>query len=542
MKTRVNRIILVVLLAAISAPAQEKYFQQARENGRRFDQMAFAMQRVLKAWLSKADPQTLLLPDRLPGGQGWRGSLIYTPHNSGADLYPFLILTAHLTDPEIYKRRMMRMLRNEIRYASEGGMPVELDLKTRARGEPRIFDAAEYAKDGLVAVTELLGRTPWFYRLVDMTIDMMQRASVRTRFGLLPASDAETNGDALQTLVRLAVMTSDKRFIEWARRIGDAYVEEVLPGNYGLPSHRWDFDDHVGERRLRLRDHGNEIIVGLSLLYAVEQYHDTERAARYRPALARMFDRILESANEDGMFFDVIDAETLRPIRRRISDNWGYVYAAAYTFYQATGDGKYRDAVRRALKNLARYTNHDWQNGSMDGMADSIESALYLASREPVEEALEWIEAEVDRMVSMQRRSGFVERWYCDGNFNRTLLMYILYKSQGCRPDRWIRGLRIGAARDGQRLYLSIESARRWRGVVRFDFARHKRVIGFDKNYARLNEFPEWYTVDENALYKITGARERVALGSELVAGIRLTTGRWIIEPVKPTVKKAPMP
>ncbi|MEW6208223.1 MAG: hypothetical protein AB1631_07640 [Acidobacteriota bacterium] len=49
----------------------------------------------------------------------------------------------------------------------------------------------------------------------------------------------------------------------------------------------------------------------------------------------------------------------------------------------------------------------------------------------------------------------------------------------------------------------------------------------------RLNEFPEWYTVDENALYKITGASERVAPGSELIAGIRLTTGRWIIEPVK---------
>lgn len=118
----------------------------------------------------------------------------------------------------------------------------------------------------------------------------------------------------------------------------------------------------------------------------------------------------------------------------------------------------------------------------------------------------------------------------------RSPCWYILCKSQGCRPDRWVRGLRVGASRDGEKLYLSIEAvgaARRWRGLVRFDFERHKRVIGFDKNYARLNEFPQWYTIDENTLYKITGKRESTALGSELIAGLPLTEGRWIIEPVK---------
>ena len=67
----------------------------------------------------------------------------------------------------------------------------------------------------------------------------------------LPARDAELNGDYLQTLVRLYTMTGETRFLEWARRIGDAYVQEVLPGSFGVPAMTWDFEKHTGERRLR---------------------------------------------------------------------------------------------------------------------------------------------------------------------------------------------------------------------------------------------------------------------------------------------------
>jgi hypothetical protein len=181
-----------------------------------------------------------------------------------------------------------------------------------------------------VAVTEYLGRTPWFYRMVDMTADAMAHAPVATRFGRLPASDTELNGDYLQTLVRLGPMTGERRFLDWARRIGDAYVEEVLPGNHGVPSGKWDFAAHTGDGRLRFRDHGNETVVGLVLLYALEQHEGTPRAARYRPVLGRMLDRILESANPDGMLYNEVDAATLRPIDGRLSDNWGYVYGAVY--------------------------------------------------------------------------------------------------------------------------------------------------------------------------------------------------------------------
>lgn len=531
----------VVAIFALSAPLvvgqEDSIFARARENGRRFDQMAAAMQQVLKGWLSYADQRTLLLPDRLPGGS--RGlkpgdtKRLYTPHNSGADLYPYLILTAHLTDPELYHGRMMEMLRNEVRYTTaQESIPANLEMSTGELGPPSLFGAGEYAKDGLLAVTEYLGRTPWFYRMVDMTADAMNRAPVPSRFGNLPASDAELNGDYLQTLVRLATMTGDRRFIEWARRIGDAYIEEVLPGNYGVPSSNWDFQKHAGDGRLRLRDHGNELVVGLSLLYALEQYHQTPRAERYRPVIARMLDRIIASANPDGLLYNQIDAATLKPIDAGLSDNWGYVYGAVYTFYQCTREEKYREAVRRVLKNLTKYRNYDWERGSFDGYADTIESALYLVAREPVPEALDWIESEIRVMAAMQQPSGLIEHWYGEGNFNRTLLLYILYKSQGCRPDRWVAGVQAGAVRDGERLYLSVGAPKGWQGRICFDYARHRRVLNFDKNYVRLNEFPEWYTVDENTLYKLRPAvgDERILLGSELIAGVRLEPGNWIVE------------
>ena len=530
-------VLLVSLLAAraVAAPP-DAVFAEARENGRCFEDAAAASQRVLKVWLTHADPKTLLLPDRpWPDRAKW----VYTPHNSGADLYPYLILTAHLTDPDLYQGRMMEMLRNEVRYTTvEESIPADLYLDSGKLGPLSLFGAGEYAKDGLLSVTELLGRTPWFYRTVDMIADAMNRAPVDSRFGKLPASDSELNGDYMQALFRLAPMTAEKHFMDWLRRIGDAYTEEVLPGTYGLPGFKWDFTAHTGDKRLRLRDHGNEIIVGLVQLFLLEKANQTPRAAKYRPIVSRMLDRVLESANPDGLLYNEVDAQTLAPLNKGLSDNWGYVYAAVYAYYQSTGEAKYRDAVRRVLKNLPKYRGHAWEPGrgkpfgSFDGYADSIEGAIYLVNREPVPEALEWIDSEMKVMLAMQRPDGHIEDWYGEGNFNRTALLWAYMKSQGVRPARWTPGVRTGAVRDGDRLHLSLEAPSATK--VLFDFARHRRVLNLDKNYARLNEFPEWYTVDENTLYKLAregNSQGQVLLGSEMIAGVVLEPGNWTIEP-----------
>jgi len=133
-------------------------------------------------------------------------------------------------------------------------------------------------------------------------------------------------------------------------------------------------------------------------------------------------------------------------------------------------------------------------------------------------------------MFAMQRPDGHLEDWYGEGNFNRTSLLYAYMKSLGVRPARWEPGVRLGAALDGTRLVLSLTAPSPRR--IQFDYARHRRVMNLQQNLVRLNEFPEWFTVDENTLYRVgrAGTTGDIRLGSELIAGVTLDAGDWIVE------------
>ena len=298
-------VLLAFLLpgtASLAASPSDRAFATAAANGAKVEEVFRRTRQMLHAWLAYADERTLLLPDVLPGFKRGPTPLhLYRPHNSGADNYPYLVATAFFTDRPLYDGRLREMLRNEILFTNViDGIPGNLDFASGTLGPRSLFGAAEYAKDGLLAITELLGRTPWFYRMADMTAAVMRHAEVPSRFGALPDAGAELNGDVLQTLVRLAVMTGDRRYLLWARRIGDAYVEDVLPRNHGLPGYTWDFVKNEGPDRMRLRDHGNEIVVGLALLHAIESYEGGARAASYRGPIRRMLDSIQASPNTHG--------------------------------------------------------------------------------------------------------------------------------------------------------------------------------------------------------------------------------------------------
>jgi hypothetical protein len=137
-------------------------------------------------------------------------------------------------------------------------------------------------------------------------------------------------------------------------------------------------------------------------------------------------------------------------------------------------------------------------------------------------------------MLAMQRPDGHLEDWYGEGNFNRTLLVYALMKSQGVMPAERAPGLRLGAVRAGDALQLHVSGVPAVR--LQFDVARHRRVINLTRNYVRLNEFPEWFVVEPNWLYRIRGGTEpvRLRLGSELMQGERFAAGAWHIEPLGP--------
>ena len=61
------------------------------------------------------------------------------------------------------------------------------------------------------------------------------------------------------------------------------------------------------------------------------------------------------------------------------------------------------------LRSLPKYRGFDWERGRQDGYADTIESALYLINREPVHEAIDWIETEMPALLAFQKEDGLVE-------------------------------------------------------------------------------------------------------------------------------------
>ena len=483
--------------------------------------------RYLEGWLRHLDPASGLLRQSLAA----EGNL-WTPENSAADNFPFMVIAARFTRPELERSLFHESLIGEKSYAADRwGLPSAFDLNKKAKLERDtgrlIFGASEYAKDGLAPMVEILGRGAWSARMEELAEGIFTAAPVETAFGALPSADAEVNGEMLQVLCSLFWMTGREIYLEWARRIGDAYCYEVLPGNYGVPAHFWDFGKHTGDSLLKLRDHGCEIVSGLTLLFAIEKERNTPRARSYYPAISRMLGRIEEIGTDStGIFFNEVSAVNGERTRPGYSDCWGYDYYAWYTFWLATGEERYLKPVRQALRSLQMFKDYPWeprQEGgqSQDGIADAVEGALGLLSRLPEPSAFDWVEHEINRMFSFQKPDGTIEGWWGDGNFCRTALMYAFYNTSGayCRP--WREDLLLAGSREGDGLEIYLRASKPWSGELHLDPPRHRTYLGLPSDYPRINAFPEWYTVDPLEIYQVTinGGKTGRVLGQELIEG-----------------------
>jgi hypothetical protein len=507
------------------ATADGPAFAEAAANGRLANEAFVRSDRLMMDWLTLADPRSGLLPRNTTGDRD-----IWNAKDCAADLYPFLVLTAWYTRPELYAGRMQELLLTETALTSRlGRLPDTYSFSKQGFAEPRIdtaaimFGGSEYVKDGLMPITELLGTTPWRARMLGIVDDLWRYAPVETRYGRIVSLDPEVNGDMLLVLSRLYWMTREARYLDYAIRLGDYYL---------LDAHHPTRDFAT----LRLRDHGNEIVSGLTELYATLVKVQPEKAAAYRAPIHEMLDRILAvGRNEDGLFYNVIDPRAGKPVNAGIADNFGYVLNGFYTMYQLDGTAAYRDAVRKALGTLdAKYRGFDWENLGQDGDADAIEGALYLYNREPVPSAAAWMDYQIRWMWSKQdsahrpnlerwRGRGIVEGWYADGNFNRTSLMYALWKTQGTSVRPWRADVRFGAVRRGDRLLVSIETDSAWTGELRFDVPRHRTILGLPADWPRINSYPEWFTVDDRARYRVVdlvSGRRRSLTGQELARGV----------------------
>lgn len=494
----------------------EAAFRLAEKHARQANEAFFRSRKFIDGWLAHADPATGLIPRNLEASRDfWNG------RDSAADNWPFMVLTAAMTDRPLFEGRMREMLRTETRLTCRvDRLPDDYSFSRKGWRREKveldaiIFDGAEYVKDGLLPITEWLGPSPWSERAIGIIEDIWKHAPVETPFGKIPTLNFEVNGDLLQACSRLFWFTGERKYLDWAIRLGDYYL----------------LGDHHPTRDLKdlkLGDHSCEVINGLAELYVACAHAAPEKREAYRKPLHELYDRLLEiAANEHGLIYLQVNTRTGEH-DDQLTDNWGYNYDGLYTAFLLDKKTAYRDAVRKALGNLKEhYTGQGGlcQSSTADGYADSIEGAITLLNREPVASAMEWVDAEIKTMWGRQHPSGVIEGWHGDGNSARTSLMYALWKTQGITIEPWRADVHFGAVREGGALCISVVADKPWEGRLIFDKQRHKLNMRLPLDYPRINQFPEWFTAQAGKRYEVAIGEGASAThnGAELITGLRL--------------------
>jgi hypothetical protein len=510
----------ILILLGMGAPGfgitgseEEARLQEIRLNARQASEGFRRCERYMRAWLAETDPDLDLVPRNLQKDRD-----VWNAHDSAADNYPFLVLTAFFVDPGLLEGRLLEMLETERKVAARWGpLPDAISLSEGEflnqdpDGGAIIFGASEYVKDGLLPLTEWLGESHWSRHMLTLLDEIWSRAPVQTEFGVIPSESPEINGEMLQALARVYWMTGEERYLDWALRLGDYYL---------LSEH------HITRHsdRLRLRDHGCEVVSGLCELYATVSRALPAKKMAYQKPLHEALDRILQTGrNDDGLFYNVVNPMTGEVLDSGVADTWGYTLNGYYTVHMIDGIARYREAVLKALEALnGAYRDFDWEHGSADGYADSIESALNLFNREPSPPVAEWIDSEILNMWEKQQPSGIIEGWHGDGNFARTTLMYCLWKTKGVYLSPWKPTVTVGGVQHQESLHLEITSEEAWSGRLVFDAPRHRTHFGLPFDWPRINQFPEWFTVDRGGEYVVTNLNsneKRDCVGADLLEG-----------------------
>lgn len=491
----------------------DNLYSKAYRNGIISNEGYYRCQKYLHGWMKYLDEETGLIRQYLYSKQN-----DWVIQNSAADNYPFMVLTAFFTDKDLYNGEMKDILFREKELTTrKWGLPDDYDLKRNRfiNEEPDLlrmqFGSSEYIKDGLLPLTEWLGESPWKDRMIELLDSIWESAAYQTEVGLIPTENVELHGEMLQVLSRVFWMTGDDKYLDWAIRLGDYY----LLGNHH-PSR--DLEE------LRLRDHGCEVVSGLCELYTTLHYTRVNKKNSYKEPLVNLLDDILEfGRNEDGLFFDIVNPQNGNVLRNYLTDTWGYTYNGFYDLYLVDGIERYRDEVVQVMKNVTSYINYRWEEDAADGYADTIESALNLYNREPIEEVADWMDSQIKVMWGKQKGNGVIDAVYADGNFARTTIMYNLWKSRGCYIDEWREDLVLGAHEYDGSLYLVISAQEEWSGRLIFDSMRHSSFMNMPLDWPRINQFPEWYTVHPDHSYQIMTDQVKVVKGLTLLEGLPIS-------------------
>ncbi|MHC4520850.1 MAG: hypothetical protein ACYTAS_19845, partial [Planctomycetota bacterium] len=351
----------------------------------------------------------------------------------------------------------------------------------------------------------------WFSRLRGLVDDIFKHARIETPYGKIPSTNIEVNGELLQILPRLYGMTGERRYLDWAHRLADGYL---LPGGF-VPS--------------RLSDHGCEIIGGLGLLFAVDSTACPEKLAQYRPHMQYMFDEILRrGTNSDGIIIGSLQKGQGPHDNVTIRDGWGYDYVGFLDYDLAVGVSQYQPAARRAMRSLLkpRYRAFNWDHGSRDNIADSVEGGLYLLHRIPVTEAFVWADREIATVLvdhTDPNRLWGVHK--LEANTVRTVLIHTMLHTRNTIARPWRQGLRLGAAPCPGGICIYLASEKPYKGLLQFDIPRHRLYMDFEQDWPRMNAVPEWFTVepDESHRYRVVdvdAGSAKVLSGKALSEGL----------------------
>ncbi len=485
--------------------------------------------KTLKAWEDVRYSGTDLVPTDLSEYKN-----VWLSKDSAADMFPFLLIASKLLNEE-NEKLWLNALANEREIC--GPMPCDIRLHptgvVKSSLPVQIFGASEYAKDGLLAVTERFGKGPWYDRLEEIMQAIIKAAFIETRYGKISSASSEVNGEMLQVLSRLYWATENPVYLQMAEKIADAYLFEILPNNHYLPPERWKFKDkQPSSSKVKLKDHGSEIIPGLVELYFLEKVQGKNKAKHYRKEIKKLLDNILITGRtKEGLWYNSVDNTTKKPINKKIVDTWGYILNAYKMFDIAEGTSIYTDEIKRSMRAAAALKSHPWEGQHHDGYADSIESMLYLLPWFDIPECHLWVDEEIGVMFNKQSPSGFISNTYLDGNFIRTSLLYASYKTQGAMISRWRKDVKLGAAYDKNQkeLYIYLDADSKWKGHIKFGIPRHKTIWNLLTDYPRLNSTPEWYIIEPERNYNIidieTGEKV-IQRGKALVEGIPINLNR----------------
>lgn len=529
-----NRFFLLIISfflinSCINQPDfQPEIIDRAAENGKVACEGFSKSLKFVNGWMTKTDSVTGLIPTNLT-----KSSDVWEPHNSAADNYAFMVLTAYLTDKDLYNGKMLEMLNTERKLTSRvkslpdiWSFSKQNFLSDELKMSQVIFGTSEYIKDGLIPINEYIGKSPWQDRMTEMLGDLQEHlvnpADLETLYSERMASVEEVNGNMLQILSRMYWMTGEQKYLDWAIKIGDYY----LLGERDLSQIEY----------LRIRDHGCEIIGGLSELYVTVHFANPAKKELYKTQYYKVLDRILEiGRNEDGLFYNAVNAKTGEIVDGKIVDNWGYIFDAYYSVWLVDKKEEYRDAVLKGFEKLnSNYRNYAWEGTSHDGYADAIESGINLYNREPVAELKNWIDSEMQVMFAMQQSDGIIGGWHGDGNFARTAIMYSLWKTQGATIQPWRADVALGAEKTENETYFVLTAETNWEGLLVFDAPRHKTILHLPIDYPRINQFPEWFTAEDGMEYSIVSSQKNLTgkfTGKQLTEGlpVKIKSGEKLI-------------